>query len=194
MLRGSGRIPLLSHAPILQLSDLGVKSRLCFCRVAIKVGKAGANKTGMGLEDGTMEQDEGFGFEIGGVAEVVEVAIGTSAAEDGGTGWGVHGVALGADGDFAVVADADAGLLAPDVGPPGTLGSGTDTHSCHKVAGRRALPAPINSNPLAQRFSGWRARLPWRTIRANVATRRRYSPLCNTQPGYSPSPRGRGPG
>ena len=67
----------------------------------------------MGLEDGTMEQDEGFGFEIGGVAEVVDVAIGTQAAADGGTGWGVNGVALCADGDFAVVADADAGLLAP---------------------------------------------------------------------------------
>ena len=33
---------------------------------------------------------------------------------------------MGADGDFAVVADADAGLLAPDVGPPRALGSGTD--------------------------------------------------------------------
>jgi hypothetical protein len=27
-------------------------------------------------------------------------------------------MALGTDGDFAIVADADAGLLAPDVGPP----------------------------------------------------------------------------
>ena len=31
-----------------------------------------------------------------------------------------------ADWDFAVVADADAGLLAPDVGPPRAGGSGTD--------------------------------------------------------------------
>ena len=31
-----------------------------------------------------------------------------------------------ADGDFAVVTDADAGLLAPDVWPPGAVGSGTD--------------------------------------------------------------------
>ena len=31
-----------------------------------------------------------------------------------------------ADGDFAVVTDADTGLLAPDVGPPGAVGSGTD--------------------------------------------------------------------
>ncbi len=29
-------------------------------------------------------------------------------------------MAMGADGDFAVVADADTGLLAPDKGPPGT--------------------------------------------------------------------------
>ena len=31
-----------------------------------------------------------------------------------------------ADGDFAVVTDADAGLLAPDVGPPGAGRGGTD--------------------------------------------------------------------
>ena len=31
-----------------------------------------------------------------------------------------------ADGDFAIVADPDAGLLAPDVGPPRTLGDGAD--------------------------------------------------------------------
>ena len=30
------------------------------------------------------------------------------------------------DGDFAVVADADAGLLAPDVGPPQALRDGPD--------------------------------------------------------------------
>ena len=33
---------------------------------------------------------------------------------------------LVADGDFAVVADADAGLLTPDVRPPRALGGGTD--------------------------------------------------------------------
>jgi hypothetical protein len=33
---------------------------------------------------------------------------------------------LGTDGDFAVVADPDAGLLAPHVKPPGALGSGAD--------------------------------------------------------------------
>ena len=61
---------------------------------AIKAGKSCANKTGMGLEDWAMEEDEGFGIEIGCVAEVVAVAIGTQAADEGGTGWGVNGVTL----------------------------------------------------------------------------------------------------
>ena len=70
-----------------------------------------------------MEQDDGFGVGVWGMAEVVDVAIGAEAADDVGAGWGVNGVALGADGDFAVVADADAGLLAPDIGPPGAVGA-----------------------------------------------------------------------
>ena len=41
-------------------------------------------------------------------------------------GGGVNGVTLGSGGDFAVVADADTGLLAPDIGPPGALGGGAD--------------------------------------------------------------------
>jgi hypothetical protein len=47
-----------------------------FCRVAIKVGKGCAIKTGMGLEHGAMEQDDGFGERSWGVAEVEEVAVG----------------------------------------------------------------------------------------------------------------------
>ena len=35
-------------------------------------------------------------------------------------------MALGTDGDLAVVADADAGLLAPDIGPPRALRDGAD--------------------------------------------------------------------
>jgi hypothetical protein len=35
-------------------------------------------------------------------------------------------MALGTDRHFAVVADTDAGLLAPDVGPPWAVGIGTD--------------------------------------------------------------------
>jgi len=80
----------------------------------------------MGLEDWAMEQDDGFGLWVWGLAEVVNVSIWAEAADDGGAGWGVKGLALRADGDFAVVADADAGLLAPDVRPPRTVGGGTD--------------------------------------------------------------------
>ena len=80
------------------------------CRVVFKTGKECAIKTGMGSEGWDMEQDEGFGFCVWGVAQVEGAAIGMEAADDMGTGWSVHGVALGFDGDIAVVADADAGL------------------------------------------------------------------------------------
>jgi hypothetical protein len=73
-----------------------------------------------------MEQDAGVGLLIWSVAEVVNVAVGAPAADHGGTWRGINGLALGADGDLAVVADADAGLLAPDVGPPRAVGIGTD--------------------------------------------------------------------
>lgn len=75
---------------------------------------------GDSLKDRAMEQDEGFAFGIWGVTEVEDVAIWAQAADDRGSGWSVNGLALGADGHLAVVADADAGLLAPDEGPPGT--------------------------------------------------------------------------
>lgn len=78
-----------------------------------------------GLEDRAMEQDDGFGVHVGGLAEVVDVAVRAQAADDGGAGWDVHGVALGRDRNFAVVTDADAGLLAPDKGPPRTGWHGT---------------------------------------------------------------------
>ena len=77
------------------------------------------NRTG-GLEDRAVEQEHGLGFDRGLVAEVEDVTIGPQTADDGGTGWGVDGQALGTDGDFAIVADADPGALAPDIGPPGT--------------------------------------------------------------------------
>jgi hypothetical protein len=70
-----------------------------------------SNKVGMGSEDGAMEQDDGFGVLVRSLAEVVNVPIGAEAADDGGAGWSVKGMTLGADGDLAVVADADAGLL-----------------------------------------------------------------------------------
>jgi hypothetical protein len=77
-------------------------------------------------EHRAMEQDAGFGFGLGSMAEVVNVSIWAEAADAGGAGWGVNGLALRADGDFAVVTDADAGLLAPDVGPPGAVGCWTE--------------------------------------------------------------------
>ena len=67
-----------------------------------------------------MEEHDGFGFWIGGVAEVIDVAVRAQAADDGGAWRSLQGLALGGDGDFAVVADADAGLLAPDKRPPRT--------------------------------------------------------------------------
>lgn len=60
------------------------------------------------------------------MTEVEEVAVWAEAADDGGTGWSINGAALVADGDFAVVADADAGALTPDVGPPGALRTRAD--------------------------------------------------------------------
>ena len=74
-------------------------------------------------KDLNMEEDEGFGFWIGGMAEVIDVAVRSHAADDGGARWSLNGLALGADGDFAVVADA--GLLAPDERPPRARRDGT---------------------------------------------------------------------
>ena len=58
------------------------------CRVTVKVGIACAIKTGMGSEDRAMEENDGFGLCGGSVADVVDVAVGTQAADDGGTGRG----------------------------------------------------------------------------------------------------------
>ena len=73
-----------------------------------------------------MEDDDGFGFGIWGMLEVIDVAVWSEATDDGGTWRSCNGMALGADGDFAVVADADAGLLTPDKRPPRTSWGGTE--------------------------------------------------------------------
>ena len=73
-----------------------------------------------------MEQDAGFYVFVRRMAEVVNVSIWAEAADDRGAGWRGDGLALRADGDFAVVTDADAGLLAPDVGPPRAVGIGPE--------------------------------------------------------------------
>ena len=77
-------------------------------------------------EHRAVEQDDGVGGFVWGVAEVVNVTIWAQTADDAGAGWGVNGLALRADGDLAVVADADAGLLAPDEGPPRAGRGGAD--------------------------------------------------------------------
>ena len=82
------------------------------------------NRTGS--EDRDMEQDDGFGLRVWGLTEVEGVAIWAETTDDGGAWRSVDGMALVADRDFAVIADADAGLLAPDVRPPRALGDRAD--------------------------------------------------------------------
>jgi hypothetical protein len=77
-------------------------------------------------EHGTMGEHDRFGLWIWGVAQIIDVTIGPQAADNRGTGRGLNGLALGTDGDFTVVADADAGLLAPDVRPPRAVGGWTE--------------------------------------------------------------------
>jgi len=79
-----------------------------------------------GLKDWNMEEMDGFVFWVLGMLEIMDVAVWPEAANDGGAWRGIDGMALGANGDFAVVADADAGLQAPDKGPPGTGRGGTE--------------------------------------------------------------------
>ena len=71
-----------------------------------------------------MEENFRFGFWVGRLAEVVDISVGAEATDDGGAGSGVQKQALVSDGDCAVVADTDAGLLAPDEGPPRAGGGG----------------------------------------------------------------------
>ncbi len=73
-----------------------------------------------------MEQDDGFGAGVWGMAEVVDVTIRAQATNDPGTGWRINREALGADGHFAVIADADTAALTPDKGPPRAVGDGTE--------------------------------------------------------------------
>jgi hypothetical protein len=72
-----------------------------------------------------MEQNGGFGAGVWGMWEVIDVAVWTQATKDPGTGWRIQRQALGADGHFAVIADADVEALTPDKGPPRAVGDGT---------------------------------------------------------------------
>jgi hypothetical protein len=78
------------------------------------------------LEDWAVQQHDGLGVGIGCLPEVIDVSIWAQAADHGRPGRHLEGVALGADGDFAVVADADAGVLAPDKRPPGAGRGGAE--------------------------------------------------------------------
>ena len=113
------------HAPDLTENH---SARQCATNVVYqtKLEKSVRSKLEWVQKTGQWSRTMGLAFWIWGVAEVVDVAIGAEAADDGGAGRSVNGMALGADGDFAVVADADAGLLAPDVGPPRAVGGGTE--------------------------------------------------------------------
>lgn len=92
---------------------------------SIQKGKRVCDQKRKGSEDGAMEQNDGFSLGIWGMAEVIDVAVGTEATKDPDTGWRINRQALGADGYFAVIADADVDALTPDKGPPGAVGSGT---------------------------------------------------------------------
>lgn len=72
------------------------------------------------LKDGAMEQDDGFGFRVWGLTEVIDIAIWAQAADNFGARGSIDCLALRTDGDFAVITHADLGLLAPNKGPPGT--------------------------------------------------------------------------
>ena len=101
-----------------------------------------------------MEQDHGFGFGIGGMAEVVEVAVGPPAADDRGPWCCGDGLPLEADGDFAVVTHAHAGLLAPDVGPPRAGRHGAQDGS---FFGQCLVPGGLGGVPSSRCSSCWLA-------------------------------------
>ena len=65
-----------------------------------------------------MEQDDGFGLGIRGIAQVEDISVGTQAAQYAGPGRSGDSESLGANRDFAIVSDPNASLLTPNVGPP----------------------------------------------------------------------------
>lgn len=77
------------------------------------------------LKGRAMEKNQGFGLWVWGMLQEEDVAVVAEAADDFRSWRGIKGLSEGADRHFAVVADTDAGLLAPDIRPPRALGSGT---------------------------------------------------------------------
>ncbi len=78
------------------------------------------------LEDRMVKQDDGGHFRVRALAQEEEIAVWAQAAEDTRSWWSINGEALRTDGDLTVVPDADRGLEAPDIRPPGATGNGAE--------------------------------------------------------------------
>ena len=72
-----------------------------------------------GLEDWAMEEKDGFSVGIGGMTQEEDISVVALAAQDSRARRGGDSQAVGTEGHFTVVADADPGLETPDVRPPG---------------------------------------------------------------------------
>lgn len=96
------------------------------------------------LEHRDVEQNGRFGGGIGRLAQVIDVAIGSQAADDQRTRWSIQADALGADRDLAIIADPDAGALTPDERPPGARGDRADDGA---FLGERLLSGQVGSGP-----------------------------------------------
>ena len=74
------------------------------------------------------------------MAEEIDIAIWAEAADDLGAWRGVDMQALSTHRDFAIVADPDGVLLAPDKGPPG---AGWDWSQGGALVGKGLLPGGL---------------------------------------------------
>jgi hypothetical protein len=70
-----------------------------------------------------MQENHGFCVWVWGLLEEEDVTVVTEATDYFRTWWCLNGLSLGADRDFAVIADPDTGLLTPDIRPPRALGN-----------------------------------------------------------------------
>jgi hypothetical protein len=75
------------------------------------------------------EEEGRFVGWVGFLSEDGEVAIGMEALNEARAGRGWDAQALSADGNASVRAHSDGGALAPDVGPPGTVGGFAQRHA-----------------------------------------------------------------
>jgi len=102
------------------------------------------SKPDSGSEDRAVEENDGLGVGIGGVTQVEDVAVGSQATDDRGARRSGDGQALVTDGDFAVVADTDSGLLTPDIGPPRASGNGAQNGT---VFGEGLVASGLGGHP-----------------------------------------------